>query len=77
MSSHKNNQVSAGSSVLVLLNGKKIRYKIVSSSETNPEEHMISNISPLGKALLGAEPGEEVKFSVRDREKNVKVLEVN
>jgi len=40
--------------------GKINEFMIVSSLEANPNEGKISNLSPVGKAILGKKIGEEV-----------------
>ena len=52
--------VSLGSVVKVLKNGTEIVYKLVGSNEADPFENKISDLSPVGKALVGARAGEEV-----------------
>jgi len=42
--------------------GKKVSYKIVSEFEANIDEGLISAISPVARALLGKEVGEEVEI---------------
>ena len=44
--------------------GKEIRYTLVDSREADPNTGKISSISPVGKALLEKEVGEEVRISV-------------
>jgi transcription elongation factor GreA len=51
--------VEIGSSVVVVRGGKELRFTIVGSNETKPEDGFISNESPLGKAFLGKQAGEE------------------
>lgn len=52
--------VGLGSSVKVEKNGKEIEYKIVGSNEADPFANKISDISPVGKALIGARKGDTV-----------------
>src|SRR6185369_17187582 len=40
------------------------QYVIVGSTEANPDEGKISDQSPIGKALLGRKPGDEVHVDV-------------
>lgn len=56
--------VSLGSTVHLELEDGVQRYTIVGSTEANPEEGKISNESPIGQALLGKKPGEEVEVQV-------------
>ena len=36
--------------------GRKSKYKIIGSAEADPSQGSISNVSPIGKALLGSVP---------------------
>jgi transcription elongation factor GreA len=56
--------VSLGSTVHLELEDGVQRYIIVGSTEANPDEGRISNESPIGRALLGKTPGEEVEVEV-------------
>ena len=40
--------------------GNRSQFTLVSRSEANPLEAMISDVSPLGKVLMGAVKGSEV-----------------
>jgi transcription elongation factor GreA len=40
---------------------EKVRYRLVTSEESDPENGMISTVSPIGQALMGKEEGDEVK----------------
>ena len=60
----KGNTVELGSTVHVELENGNQHYTIVGSTEANPDEGKISNESPIGKALLGKKPGEEVEVVV-------------
>jgi transcription elongation factor GreA len=54
-------QIGVGCTVEVELENGKLEYKIVGSYEADPEKGWISNESPLGQALLGKKPGDEVQ----------------
>lgn len=56
--------VGLGSTVHLELEDGVQKYQIVGSTEANPDEGKISNESPIGKALLGKKPGEEVEVTV-------------
>jgi transcription elongation factor GreA len=43
---------------------KELKYRIVGKHEANPQEGLISNESPIGKALLGKKKGDVVEVSV-------------
>lgn len=52
--------IQVGSTITVRKNkeGRILKYMIVGSSETSPEEGKISNASPLGRAFIGARVGD-------------------
>ena len=54
-------QVGVGSKVLVDVNNASHEFTIVGEWEADPSAKKISHESPLGKALIGKEVGEEVK----------------
>jgi transcription elongation factor GreA len=51
-------------------------YKILGSTESDPENGIISNNSPVGSALLGKKKGETVKVRTNNDEITYKILEV-
>src|SRR5215216_640577 len=51
--------VRIGSTVVVDVEGDEERYTIVGAIEAKPTQGLISNESPVGRALLGLRPGEE------------------
>jgi transcription elongation factor GreA len=66
--------VSVGSTVVVDIEGDEERYTIVGAIEAKPKDGLISNESPIGKALLGkrvgqeanvATPGGQTRFTVK------------
>jgi transcription elongation factor GreA len=56
-------RVAYGSSVVLfdLEKEEKVKYKLVTSEESDPENGMISTVSPIGQALMGKEEGDEIK----------------
>lgn len=54
-------EVSIGATVEVAKDGKNFTFTIVGSSESKPQEGLISNVSPLGRALLGRRVGNSVE----------------
>ena len=56
-------RVAYGSRVVLfdLEKEEKVRYKLVTSEESDPENGLISTVSPIGQALMGKEEGDEVK----------------
>jgi len=49
--------------VLQDLSGKELRYLLVDSSEADPVNGKISVVSPVGKAIVGHRPGDELEVS--------------
>jgi transcription elongation factor GreA len=62
---HHANRVQLGSKVgLSADDGSKMEYTIVGPAEARPTEGLISNESPVGRALLGKRVGDEVQVQV-------------
>ncbi len=59
-----NSYVQVGSTVFLREDGEKKsdKYVIVGAAEADPRNGMISNESPIGKAVLGHKAGEEVEI---------------
>ena len=72
-----NSVVSIGSTVKVLQNGNEIEYSIVGSNEADPFVFKISDLSPIGKALIGSHEGDEIKVETPAGEMALKVLAVS
>ena len=53
-----------------------LEFSIVGSTQTNSVKGMISNESPLGRALIGHEIGDEVEVDMGDVVSKYKVLEI-
>ena len=51
-------------------------FTIVGSLESNPKERKISNVSPLGQAIVDAKVGDVVTVYANGKEFDVKVLDV-
>lgn len=56
--------VNVGCTVHLSAEKGDLKYRIVGSTEADPEKGYISNESPLGQALLGKKKGEEVEVTV-------------
>src|SRR3954467_1778855 len=52
-----------GSTVILfdLDKDEKVTYKLVTSEESDPDNGLISTVSPIGQALMGKEEGDEIK----------------
>ena len=69
--------VEIGAKVTVLRqDGKTYRYAITGSAEADPAKGMISNISPIGKGLLGKQVGEVTEVSVPAGKVKLEVLAI-
>lgn len=69
--------VGLGSTVKLLSNGKEVTYSIVGSNEANPFEFKISDMSLIGKSLIGKRAGDEVSVTTNAGEVSMTVLEVS
>lgn len=69
-------KVRIGATVVVEFNGKQKTYQIVGSNEADPLTGKISNESPIGSALLGAETGSKVNVETPGGITIYKILEV-
>lgn len=70
--------VGLGSVVTVLERGADDEdvFHIVGSAEADPTKGRISNESPVGKALLGKRPGDEVQVKIPDGVRYLKIKEI-
>ena len=56
---------------------EEIVYQIVGSSESDPQNGKISNVSPVGKALIGKQKGETITVEAPSGEIQFKILEIS
>jgi len=69
--------VRIGSSVTLKKENKDtVVYKLVGSNESDPSRGLISNISPLGKILLGKKEGDTVYLEVKSGKVEYKILKI-
>ncbi len=75
----KSDTVSVGSRVTIVEDGTddEENYTIVGAAEANPSEGKISNLSPIGSALLGAKKGDKVRVSAPGGQIVFKVKRIN
>jgi transcription elongation factor GreA len=71
-----NGAVGLGSTVTIDFDGEEERYTIVGAIEAKPTEGKISNVSPIGAALLGKKPGETAEVPTPAGSQTVKILRV-
>jgi len=55
--------------------GEELAYTLVSSDESEPKEGKISMTSPIGRALLGRQPGDEVEVQTPGGTRCYEILE--
>lgn len=72
------NKVKFGATVNLedLDNGKKFAYKIVSEFEANIDKGLISSTSPVARALLNKEIGDEVEIKIPNGVANYEIIDV-
>lgn len=72
-----NTRVSYGT-VLTLENkqGENEIFTILGPWESNPDQNIISYLSPLGKALLSAQAGDQLDFEINEREYSYKIVSI-
>lgn len=68
--------VEIGSTVVVDLDGKKLTYQILGSSETKPEQGIISYSSPVGQALLGKRAGDSSVVEINGKNFVYKIIKI-
>ena len=74
----KGGVISIGSKVRICMAGSadEIEYEIVGTHESNPMEGRISNVSPIGEALIGRRKGDEVTVKAPAGEIKYRILKV-
>ena len=71
----KGTKINIGNTVKVDMGGKEREFTIVGGAESNVAAGKISNLCPVGQALLGAKKGDVVKsVGPNGRETEIKVL---
>lgn len=68
--------VGLGSTVTIDFDGEEERYTIVGAIEAKPTEGKISNVSPIGAALLGKRPGESAEVPTPAGSQSVRIIRV-
>jgi len=68
-------RVAYGSTVILydLDSEEKVTYKLVTSEESDPENGLISTVSPIGQALMGKEEGAEINVKSPKGVKNFEI----
>jgi transcription elongation factor GreA len=68
-------RVAYGSRVVLfdLEKEENVKYRLVTSEESDPENGLISTISPIGQALMGKEEGDEIKVKTPNGVRNFEI----
>ncbi len=69
-------EVNLGSRVKLEMDGDKLEYELVGSSEANPSAGKISGESPIGMAIIGKKKGDKVSAITPGGKIAIKVLEI-
>lgn len=69
-------KVELGNFVTIEINGKKKKYQILGSTETNPDLGIISHNSPIGAALMSHRVGDVVEVKGKEKVNLYKVLKI-
>lgn len=71
-------RVVFGSSVMLenIETGENVTYQLVGPDESNIEKGRISVSSPLGKAIIGKVPGDEIIIEVPGGQRSFEILEI-
>ena len=75
----KTDIVNVGNTVLVhdVEFDEDVEYSIVGSTEANPLENKVSDLSPIGKALMGAKVGDTVEFETPGGAAHLEILKIS
>lgn len=68
--------VAFGSSVKIKNGEVEMDYIIVSELEADPSQGKVSDVSPIGKALLGKKVGDTIEIEISDGKMAYEVLEI-
>lgn len=68
--------VSIGSTVFVDFGGDEEKYTIVGAIEAKPAKGLISNESPIGRALIGKRPGQSAQVATPGGITTLKILRI-
>ena len=73
----KTNIIGLGSQIRVKTDDKELGFTIVGSNEVNPNDGMISNVSPLGRSFIGKKVDDTVIIDVPNGTKKYIVIAIN
>lgn len=74
-----NSRVTVGTTVTVMdiTHNKEFSYSIVSSEESDPNNNLISSVSPVGRALMNKKVGDEIPVKVPMGIRKLRVLSIS
>jgi transcription elongation factor GreA len=72
----ENDFITLGKTVKLKINDEIKTYKILGSQESNPNENIISQNSPLGEKLLGKKLGDKIEIKLKDKENIYEIIEI-
>jgi len=56
--------------------GENVEYQLVGTDESNIEKGRISVSAPLGKAIIGKKPGDEITLQVPGGQRSFELVEI-
>ena len=69
------NIISIGTTVTIKYSdGREVTYDLVGSNEVEPLKHKISDLSPIGMALIGHKEGDTIIINTPSGEKEITVV---
>lgn len=71
-----NGVIGVGSTVTIDFDGEEEQYTIVGAIEAKPSEGKISNVSPMGAALMGKRANQTARWEIEARILSVRILRV-
>ncbi|MFL6375060.1 MAG: transcription elongation factor GreA [Pyrinomonadaceae bacterium] len=71
-------RIAYGSEVVLydLDKEEKVKYKLVTSEESDPDKGLISTVSPIGQGLMGKQEGDEVKVKTPTGFRNFEITKL-
>lgn len=68
--------IQIGNSIVVESNGQKNEFSMVGNLEADPAQGKLSEVSPIGAALIGKKVGDSVQINIPDGTVTFKILEI-
>lgn len=70
-------KIKIGHKVTLSAKGEEKQYRILGSSESNPDQGIVSHLSPLGSNLLGKKVGDKIKLGKTGKEKIYYITQID